>query len=164
MYKLKYVIPKRILRTLYCSLVLPYLNYGILIWGNTCKSYLDTLIKIQKWAIRTVSCSHYRSHTPPLFMSNNLLMVNDMYKMELGVFMYKYSNNDLPVAFNDFFSKKSDIHEYQTRQVNDFNITNNKKTFSDRGFRTSGPILWNSLTKDLKNSSSVNSLRQSNSN
>ena len=40
MNKLKHSIPHCILRTL-CTLILPYINYGILIWGNTCKSYLD---------------------------------------------------------------------------------------------------------------------------
>ena len=38
MNKLKHSIPHCILRTLYCTLILPYINYGILIWGNTCKS------------------------------------------------------------------------------------------------------------------------------
>ena len=31
--KLKFIIPECILHTLYCTLVLPYINYGILIWG-----------------------------------------------------------------------------------------------------------------------------------
>merc|ERR1712137_757574 len=65
--KLKCFLPDHILKTLYCTLILPYLNYGILLWGNTCKSYLDKLIKLQKWAIRTISNAHYRSHTNPLF-------------------------------------------------------------------------------------------------
>ena len=38
--KLKFFVPERILRTLYCTLVLPYINYGILIWGQACKTYL----------------------------------------------------------------------------------------------------------------------------
>ena len=38
MNKLKHSIQNCILRTLYCTLILPYINYGILIWGNTCKS------------------------------------------------------------------------------------------------------------------------------
>ena len=46
MNKLKHFVPIRILH--YCTLVLPYLNYGILIWGDTCKSYLDKLIKGHK--------------------------------------------------------------------------------------------------------------------
>ena len=129
MNKLKYFIPGRILYSLYCTFILPYVNYGILIWGNTCKVYLDKLIKLQKWAIRTISNSHYRSHTQPLFAKHNILKVNDMYSLELGVFMYKYSTNDLPGIFNDYFTKRSDIHGYQTRHVNDLNLTKTKNTF-----------------------------------
>ena len=126
MNKLKYFIPGRIFYSLYCTFILPYINYGILIWGNTCKVYLDKLIKLQKWAIRTISNSHYRSHTQPLFAKHNILKVNDMYSLELGVFMYKSSTNDLPGIFNDYFTKRSDIHGYQTRHVNDLNLTKNK--------------------------------------
>ena len=54
-----------------------------------------------------------------------------MYTLELGVFMFKSSFTDLPVAFKDFFTKRSDTHDYPTRHVNDFNLTNNKKAFSD---------------------------------
>ena len=41
--KMKHYVPGYILYSLYCTLVLglPYINYGILIWGNTCKTYLD---------------------------------------------------------------------------------------------------------------------------
>ena len=41
MNKLKHFVPTRTLHVLYCTLVLPYLNFGVLIWGDTCKSYLN---------------------------------------------------------------------------------------------------------------------------
>ena len=53
--KLKFIIPERILHTLYCTLVLPYINYGILIWGKACKTYLEKIYKLQKWAVRIIS-------------------------------------------------------------------------------------------------------------
>ena len=49
-----------------------------------------------------------------------------MYSLELGVFMYKYSINDLPNAFNDYFTKRSDIYGYETRHVNDLNLAKKK--------------------------------------
>ena len=159
MNKLKYSIPTRILYTLYCTLILPYINYGILIWGNACKLYIDKLVKLQKWAIRTVSKSHYRSHTGPLFAKNNILTIGDMYTLELGLFMYKYSINVLPVAFSNYFTKRSDIHNYSTRHVNDLNLTKNKKSFSDHGIRSCGPILWNSLPKSLKETKTAKHFR-----
>ena len=50
-----------------------------------------------------------------------------MYSLELGVFMYKYSMNDLPNISNDYFTKRSDIQGYQTRHVNNLNLNKNKK-------------------------------------
>ena len=118
MNKLKHFVPTRILHVLYCTLVLPYLNYGILIWGDTCKSYLDKLIRLQKWAIRTVSNSHYRSHTGPIFAKYNVLTVTDMDTLELGTFMYRNSVNELPSSFNNYFTKRSEVHNYLTRHSN----------------------------------------------
>ena len=82
-----------------------------------------------------------------------------MYFLELGVFMYKYSMNELPNAFDNYFTKRSDIHDYQTRHVNDLNLTNNKKAFPDQSVRTGGPIIWNSLEEKIKNSKSVKQFR-----
>ena len=123
MNKLKHFVPTRILHVLYCTLVLPYLNYGILMWGDTCKSYLDKLIKLQKWAIRTVSNSHYRSHTGPIFAKYNVLTVTDMRTLELGTFMYRNSVNELPSSFNNYFTKQSEVHNYLTRHGNHLSLT-----------------------------------------
>ena len=70
--------------------------------------------------------------------------------------MYRFAIDDLPVAFKNYFSKRSDIHDYPTRHDNDLNLTNNKKLFSDHTIRTRGPILWNSLPTTVKDSKSAN--------
>ena len=75
MNKLKFFVPERILRTLYCSLVLPYINYGILFWGKACDMYLCKIHKLQKWAMRVISNSHYRSRTASIFQKYNILNV-----------------------------------------------------------------------------------------
>lgn len=159
MNKLKLYLPERILRSLYCTFILPHLNYGILIWGNTCKTYLDKIKKLQKWAVRVISNSHYRSHTKPIFAKYDLLNVEDIYYLELGVIMFKHSINELPNAFHNYFSKRSDIHEYLTRHIDDLNLTNNKKVFSDQSIRSGGPIFWNPLEKNLKCSKSTKYFR-----
>ena len=100
--KLKHFVPENILYSLYCILILPYINYGVLIWGNTFKIYLDKIFKLQKWAIRTISNSHYRSHTGPLFSKYNVLNVHDTFKLNLGIFMYKHHTNRLPPIFSTY--------------------------------------------------------------
>ena len=46
--KLKMSFPKYILKSLYSTLILPYLNYGILAWGNSFNYQLDKLLILQK--------------------------------------------------------------------------------------------------------------------
>ena len=102
--KLKYFVPERVLHTLYCTLVLPYVNYNILVWGSTCCSSMDKILKLQKWAVRSITKSHYRSHSAPLFKQLKILNVYDTYKLEVGVFMFRYSLNQLPERVTAFFS------------------------------------------------------------
>ena len=47
------------------------------------------------------------------------------------------------------FTKLSDIN-YDTRNKSNYNTTRNKKVFADKAIRTTGPILWNSIDKNIK--------------
>ena len=120
---------------------------------------MDKIFKLQKWAVRTISNSHYSSHSAPLFQSLNILNVYDTYKLEVGVFMFRYFTNQLPNGFRDSFSKQAECHKYLTRNANDYTLTRNKKVFSDQTVKTSGPILWNSLHQNLKMSKTVKHFR-----
>ena len=155
MTKLRHFVPEKILYSLYCTLVMPYINYGILIWGNTCKTYLDKILKLQKWAMRTVTNSHYRSHAAPLFSKHNVLNVNDTFRLNLGIFMYKHHTNQLPNIFSQYFVKHSQNHNYPTRNAQDYSINNNSKIFTDRATRNCGPAFWNSLDSKLKQCNST---------
>ena len=46
--KFKLTFPSNILLDLYCTLILPYLNYGILAWGNSSRNQMDRLLLLQK--------------------------------------------------------------------------------------------------------------------
>jgi hypothetical protein len=59
MTKLKHYLPTEVLKMLYNSLIFPYLNYGILVWGVSA----NKLLNLQKKIIRTVACPKYNAHT-----------------------------------------------------------------------------------------------------
>ena len=69
----KNIMPAKQLRTLYYSLIHPYLNYGILLWGGTHKSYTHKLQVLQNKAIRVISNSKYNEN------ANLLLLINNIY-------------------------------------------------------------------------------------
>ena len=100
---------------LYCTLILPFLTYGILLWGNANRNSLDRIVKLQKRAVRIITNSSYLSHTKPLFEKFNMLDVHQLYKKELGIFMYKNHNGLLPRSFDNVFINMKSIHNYDTR-------------------------------------------------
>ena len=90
MCKLKRFLPKQVLRILYNSLILPHLQYCILTWGF--KS--DRLFKLQKRAVRIITCSKYNAHAEPLLKALNLLKVEDIMKIKALKLYYRYKQND----------------------------------------------------------------------
>ena len=66
---------KKILPSLYNTLILPQINYYILLWGKESKS----ILLLQKRARRAVSSAGFRSHSEPLFKIHNVLKVDDIY-------------------------------------------------------------------------------------
>ena len=88
--KLKHFVPVNIL---------PDINYGVLIWGNTSKIYLDKIFKLQKWAIRMISNSRYRSHTGPLFSK----LIFSMYMIHLSSILAYLCLNITQISFHQFF-------------------------------------------------------------
>ena len=65
----------------------------------------------------------------------------------------------LPKPFDDFFTERSDINNYHTKNNGDYNQTKNRKLFTDQAVRTTGPILWNVLNDHIKNVISIKQFR-----
>ena len=86
---------------LYSSLILPYLNYGIIAWGHTHTTYLDKILLLQKKDLRIICHTSWRAHTDILFLENNILKIYDLVRHHLGQFMYKLENKGLPNIFYD---------------------------------------------------------------
>ena len=89
MNKLKYFFPSSTLCTLYFSLVLPYLNYCIMAWGNSSQFHIDKITTLQKRALRIMHNTHIRAHTDPLFLKSKILKFSDLFYFQTGQFMYK---------------------------------------------------------------------------
>ena len=108
--RLKTLLPKSALLTLYNTLVLPHLNYSLLLWGHTYKTNLDNLYILQKRVIRNICNANYISNTALLFNELKILTIFDLYNYQLGIFLYKFNE-----AFNNFYSNYSRYHTFNTR-------------------------------------------------
>ena len=111
LHNLKYIFPKDILLTMYKSLILPHLNYSLLLWGV----HLQDISVLQEKAIRVVTNNTYKSHTEPIFKEYGLLNVNDMFLLNKLKFLHKLFHNNLPVYFEGYW-------EHFTKPKQEYNL------------------------------------------
>ena len=67
-YKSSFCLNNSALRTLYYSLIYPYLFYCVSVWASTYPSNLRRLIKLQKRVVRIMSRTAFNAHTEPLYL------------------------------------------------------------------------------------------------
>ena len=111
LHKLKYIFSKKILLILYKSVIVPHLNYGLLLWGANLKD----MFLLQKKAIRLVTHNSYTSHTEPIFKEKGLLSLPDLFLLNKLKFLHKLFHNNLPLYFQTYW-------EHFTKSVVNYNL------------------------------------------
>ena len=129
--KSRHVLPSRILKNIYSSLILCQLNYGILIWGQNYKR----IFKLQKRVMRIITCSKYNAHSEPLFKQLKLLMLDDIRKLQELKLYYKLVHRQLPSYFN--CTTINAVHQHNTRPSGNLYSDRVKHEFSKRCIRFS---------------------------
>ena len=142
--RLKRFIPCNILVTLYNALILPYLNYGNIIWGWKSKN----ITKLQKRTIRIISNSHYNAHTEPLFKKLNILKFTDLCVLHDLKFCFKFNNNTLPHYFYSITENIS--HDHLTRQNNTYRVPSVSHEFAKHSITYRLPKCFNDMDPNFK--------------
>ena len=147
LYRLSRFLPIDVLKTLYHSLVMPHISYGIELWYGAPKTVSDRITIIQKKMIRALNSLPYNSHTGPYFKDMNLLKVEDMYKLQIGLNIHTgISRNELTFT--------SEIHNYNTRNRNSLRTPGVHLSRSQMNWKFRGIQLWNSIPEYIKQCSS----------
>ena len=137
------------LKTLYNSFVYPYFTYCIEVWGNVYSTHLESLFKLQKWAIRTITSTKKRESTTPLFQKLKLLKLKEIYIYFVTLLMYKYYHFCLPEVILNLFEKNNTIHSYATRSQNSLHVPLCRGMLTSRNVRATGVKLFNYFNQQL---------------
>ena len=157
MHRVKWLLNNSALYMIYCTLVLPYISYCCEIWGNTYKTRVQPLYIIQKRDICLCNHLEYRSHTKPAFLKLNTLTIADLVKIKSMVLMYKIYNNLMPSNILSYFCMVHIMsHDHDTRQAGHLKNMYCRTTLKSMCLSIRGPVMWNKLHSDLKNSTTVN--------
>ena len=152
---LKQYLPSRILLTIYNTLIMPHLNYGILAWGYQ----PGRLVTLQKKAVRAITSSAYNAHTSPIFKNLRLLKIYDIHTLQQLKFYYKMVHTNLPIYFNTLpLIRNQDIHGHNTRCRNKIGTIRTKHEFAKRCIRYSLAHTINSLPSCIQDKIVTHSL------
>ena len=66
--RLRHIVPSCTLLNIYQSLIVPYITYGLISWGNACKTFLDQIHVLQKRALRLIYFAETNDHAIPFFV------------------------------------------------------------------------------------------------
>ena len=148
LFRLNNVLPHEALKTLYSTLFVPHLLYGIEIWFGILAINDDRIFKLQKKAIRAVNCLPYGHHTSDFFKQMDVLKVHDLHKHRVLIHMYS----------NDFLSQ-ADVHDHNTRNRNNLVVPQYRRARTQSSIFYRGIALWNNLPSEMKDIQSLESFK-----
>ena len=150
LYKLSNLkLPKSILLQVYYSLIYSYLNYNPCCYLGTYNTHINRLIVLQKRAIRIISGVSFIEHTEPLFLSNKMLKIHDIYNLNVGLYMYDRRSTDA-------YERQ---HQYETRNRNNLLPGRACLSVTKNSMHSIGPIIWNSIPEHIRNSRTRSSFK-----
>ena len=144
---MRYYLKEKNVVALYYVFFQTYLLYGILGWGSATKTTLHLLQILLNKVMRIINKTTVEDHVKnnALYQKYKILKTDDVYKLELGKFMYLYHVNDLPEIFETYFLSIDHAHRYNTRSKSNGNyFVNSVRTNSGKNsIKFLNARLWN---------------------
>ena len=137
------------LRTLYYSFVHPYFDYCLEVWGCASTTLMNSLFRMQKKAIRSITMSGYRDHTAPLFKFCKILTLEELHVSKVSIFMYRVHKRMAPEIFYDYFVSNSLFHRYNTRGRRKLRPPRFLREVMKQSIRVKGVYYWNYVSTNV---------------
>ena len=144
---------------MYKALILPYFDYGDIIYSSACNKYVEQLQKVQNRAARIILRIKPELHISVAELHNSLgwQFLNKRRHQHSIVFMYKVMHELTPVYVRTEFDFAP--QHYPSRNGDKLLLPKPRTEFLKKSFKYRGAKAYNALPTDLKLSSSVNTFK-----
>ena len=113
------VLGGRQLLTLYNSMVLPHLQYCLIVWGDFQEGrnivVAEGLLRLQKRFMGLIAGKRGRFHADPLFLEYGVLKIGDLYRQQLRVHAWQFWQGRLPQSQAAMLGRVEATHGHNTR-------------------------------------------------
>ena len=159
--KVKVYLNTSALCSLYYALFHCHIQYGIITWSSTYKTYLKKLATLQNKAVKIVGNGTWNDRATPYYAKLKTLKLQDLVKLETAAFVYNYKSGQLPPTFQNYFTALNIIYVKPTRATSSHNffVPFFKTMKLQRSIKYLGPKIWNSLDLEIKNSKSLKTFK-----
>ena len=152
----------RSVHMLYNALILPHLQYCLIVWGDFLegknKKLGDDLLKYQKRIVGMIEGITGRYHADPCFSRLGILKIEDLYKQQLRVHAWNFFKDRLPVNQTAMLSRAKDVHRYGTRAAEGGMLSYSAVNERSIGYRL--PKEWQTTPQDIRNSNSLPGMKK----
>ena len=136
--KIRYFSTKNVLLNMYYSFVQSHISYNLLNWSCANTTAINPLRNCIKKVVRIIQFKNKYEHTLPIFKELNILPLDAQIKHKQAMFMWKLSNNLIPLPVSNLFN------QINNNQNNKYKLPNPKSEFGKRLVNYSCVKVWNS--------------------
>ena len=128
--------------------------------GGLGSTLSDKLQRLQiNRASRIITKCGYDVRSCVLLQHLNLDNLETRRNQQLATLMFKVRNSMVPRSISNLFQRTDDVHNYETRQVQNYFPPKPNTNFKKKSFSYRGAVAWNSLSCDLKRSQTIQSFK-----
>ena len=125
LYKLNRFLPETILKTLYTSLIYPYLSNGTEALPLTNQNNTSKIFVLKKKAISAINNLAYNEHTNAYFKCSKILKLSDLYKLQVSNYIFQLLHSNIDEEIVSSLLVNNQTRSHNTSGFRDYAGSNN---------------------------------------
>ena len=160
--RVRNLVPRETLITIYKALVQPYFDYCSSVWGSIGVCQSERLQKLQNRAARLITFSDLNVRSSILLGDLGWDCLEQRCSKQLAINLFKALHNLSPIRLTSIFKTTSSVHSHNLRnsKYNLF-VPRPSTEAGKRSFQYRGSVLWNSLPLSAKTQPTLGSFKLS---
>ena len=134
---------------LYYCFVYPYLDYCIEVWGDSFKTYMQTLVSLQRKVLRIIT---HLVGIPVLISClrlKKILEIKEIHVYKVALVKFKVKQDCCPTVLSNLFRDNKSVHNYCTRQADQFPVPLAERNYMQKVISFEGVCIWNYVSQFL---------------
>jgi len=142
-YKTRHILPYKVLITIYFAFVYSHLLYGIEIYGNTHRGYLNKLMVLNNKLLQILQNAPRNAPVPDLYKNFNTLTIPDLHIFQILVLIHKFfcHKETLTLIFTSYFNEDFLFHNYDTSNRDNLHLVRCNIYYGSKSVKYKGTVV-----------------------